>query len=481
MPQDIFDDIMDTILAYKVWEGDIKYKKKDGDIFWTHSIISPKCTRVEGSCGYTDIMFDITDKKEVERLKLGLEKLVEERTKELESEKKLISSIVNSQESIVVTSDGKKLTTANRAFYEFFEIDCLEEFMQKYGPCICDSCENDVDISQGYIKKDMGGKTWIEYMLERPHENFKVIIKKEIPHIFNIAVDKFEFEGQVFVTIVLTDITDLEMTKKAIEEMHKHTRDSIHFASLIQKALVPLDGALDPYFKDNFVIWQPKDIVGGDIYLFETLRNEDECLLMCIDCTGHGVPGAFVTMIVKAIEKEIVSKLRKHPEFDISPAKIMEYFNKTMKKLLRQETSDSLSNAGFDGGIIYYNKQNQILKFAGAETPLFYVEDGKVNIIKGNRYSVGYKKCDIGYEYKETILEVKEGMKFYITTDGYLDQNGGNKGFPFGKKRFKKIIEENYIKPMKEQREIFLKEWQEYKGKNEQNDDITVVGLEIGN
>ena len=277
---------------------------------------------------------------------------------------------------------------------------------------------------------------------------------------------------------------DLEEAKKEIEITHKHTRESIEYASLIQSALIPDADEIAPYFKDYFVMWKPKDTVGGDIWLFDELRNKDECLLFFIDCTGHGVPGAFVTMIVKAVEREIVSKLKKNDSLDISPAIIMGYFNKTMKKLLRQESKDSLSNAGFDGGIIYYNKKTQILKFAGAETPLFYIDENKeFQMIKGNRYSVGYKKCDIDYTYKETIIDVQEGMKFYCTTDGYLDQNGGKKGFPFGKKRFSNLIKENYNENMADIQNILEVEMMRYEEEtkdNDRNDDMTVIGFEIG-
>jgi len=276
----------------------------------------------------------------------------------------------------------------------------------------------------------------------------------------------------------------LDKAKKEIEAIHKHTRESIEYAALIQGAVVAQKEELKLYFKDSFVFWEPKDTVGGDIWLFNKLRHKDECLLMFIDCTGHGVPGAFVTMIVKAIEREIVSSLKKHPEFDISPAIIMAHFNKTMKILLKQETKHSVSNAGFDGGIIYYNRRDQILKFAGAETPLFFIDKNQeLKTVKGNRYSVGYKKCDIDYEYKESIIPVEEGMKFYCTTDGYLDQNGGEKDFPFGKKRFGNVIKENYTKPMDEQKEIFIDTITQYESmiaNNDRNDDMTVIAFEIG-
>ncbi len=269
-----------------------------------------------------------------------------------------------------------------------------------------------------------------------------------------------------------------------IEATEKHRRESIEYAALIQSSILPDDVKFSKYFKNQFMIWHPKDIVGGDIYLFEELRDDDECLFMFIDCTGHGVPGAFVTMLVKAVEREIVSIIINDPLMDVSPAWIMGYFNKTLKKLLNQESKNSKSNAGWDGGIIYYNKKTQILKFAGAETPLFYMDtNDELHTVKGNRYSVGYKKCDPNYQYKETILEVKEGMKFYCTTDGYLDQNGGAKDFPFGKKRFGNIIKENHTKSMLVQRDIFLDEMQRYEDIMEENydrnDDMTVIAFEI--
>ena len=276
---------------------------------------------------------------------------------------------------------------------------------------------------------------------------------------------------------------DLEIAKKEVEAVHKLTRESIEYASLIQGALIPQNGVMTPYFKDHFVTWIPKDTVGGDIWLFEDLRHKDECLLLFIDCTGHGVPGAFVTMIVKAVEREIISIIKNSPDMDVSPAWVMGYFNNTIKQLLRQKTKDSKSNAGWDGGVIYYNKQQQILKFAGAETPLFYMtKDGEMQTLKGNRYSVGYKKCAMDYEYKESIIEVEAGMKFYCTTDGYLDQNGGEKDFPFGKKRFTNIIKENHTKPMSELQTILQIEMDKYESKmpdNDRNDDMTVIAFEI--
>lgn len=271
---------------------------------------------------------------------------------------------------------------------------------------------------------------------------------------------------------------DLEKAKQEVEELHKHTQESIEYASLIQHSLIPSNDLFRKYFSDYLTIWHPKDIVGGDIYLFEELRNDDECLLMLVDCTGHGVPGAFVTMLVKAIERQIVANILYSDEI-VSPAKILGIFNRSMKHLLKQETDDSISNAGFDGAVLYFNKEQQILKYAGANTPLFYTQNKELITIKGDKHSIGYKKSDMKFEFKEHIIPTQKGMEFFITTDGYLDQNGGEKGFPFGTKKFKNIIEEYAEESMADKQEVFLDRMQDHRGHEEQNDDITIIGIQI--
>jgi phosphoserine phosphatase RsbU/P len=271
---------------------------------------------------------------------------------------------------------------------------------------------------------------------------------------------------------------NLAIAKKATEELHKNTRESIDYASLIQSSLVPSHKLFRKYFNEYFVIWHPKDIVGGDIYFFEEI-NENECIIMIIDCTGHGVPGAFVTMLVKSLQVSIVNNILASPNEPVETAKILSQFNKEMKRLLQQEDDSSISNAGFDGAILYYNKKENIIKYSGANTPLFYVKDDELKSISTDRHSVGYKRSDSKYIYKEYTVDTSEGMSFYLTTDGYLDQNGGSKCFPFGKKRFKEIINTYYVESMADQQEVFLYEMAEYEGKEERNDDITVMGFKI--
>ncbi len=312
--------------------------------------------------------------------------------------------------------------------------------------------------------------------VENIEETFKTATGKEFTALLSVTPIMYNNE-ESYIGMV-TDITKQKAMENEVRAIHKHTRESIEYAALIQHALIPSNDLFREYFSDYLTIWHPKDIVGGDIYLFEELRNKDECLLMVVDCTGHGVPGAFVTMLVKAIERQIVSNII-FGQDDVSPAKILSIFNKTMKHLLKQEDENSISNAGFDGGILYYNKKDKIIKYAGAETPLFYIENGELTTIKGSRHSVGYKKSDGSFEFKEHTIEVKEGMSFYLTTDGYLDQNGGVKGFPFGKSRFSEIITTNANESLADAQEVLLNSLLEYQKDEERNDDVTIIGFKI--
>jgi len=296
-----------------------------------------------------------------------------------------------------------------------------------------------------------------------------------------LSVIPIKYHGEDCYIGMVTDITKQKDVEKELRDVNKHIQDSINYASLIQEALMPDEFLFNSYFKDHFVIWEPKDIVGGDIYL-ATQLNDNEIIIMVIDCTGHGVPGAFVTMLVKAVERQIASILLSNSFIQASPSWILTYFNQTIKTLLKQDQEDSSSNAGFDGGVLYYNKSENLVKFSGAKTDLFYFDDkdeGKVRIIKGSRQSIGYKKSDTDFMFEEHEFYLENNMKFYITTDGFLDQNGGEKGFPLGKKRFVKILEKIYHNPMKEQKEILQSELKKYQNSYKRNDDITFIGLDI--
>ncbi|MBN2894349.1 MAG: transporter substrate-binding domain-containing protein [Campylobacterales bacterium] len=268
----------------------------------------------------------------------------------------------------------------------------------------------------------------------------------------------------------------LEQSQKETETLNQRIRDSIDYAALIQHALIPDFDTVHHFFESHFAIWHPKDTVGGDIYLFHEL-SPDEALLMVIDCTGHGVAGAFVTILVKAVERQLMANL--HRDEAISPAKMLGLFNRSIRHLLRQDRDDAISNAGFEGGILYINKKERRIRYAGANTPLFYLHEGEIALFKSDRHSIGYKNSDPTYHFSDFEYCYNEMFVFYITTDGYLDQSGGPKGFSFGKRRFMELLRTHHGEPFADQQEYLLDALHTYQGANIRNDDITVFGARI--
>jgi len=489
MSKEIFNDLWQTIKTGKVWRGEVKNKKKYGGFYWATVMIEPIFNSNKICIGYSAIRQDITPRKEVENLSINLEHKVKEKTKDLNeqleiviaSEKKqneLFGEVENAKQEIelilsnvllplLITSKKDRIILYANSFAEVQYKIPLDKIIGS-------------NIDDLYTAQDQ--KEHLIELLQTTGrvENLEQVFKRANGEEFTalLSVTPIIYKGEESYIGMVTDITKQKEQEEVVRKLHKHTQDSIEYASLIQSSLIPEHNDIQEYFNEYFSIWQPKDTVGGDIYLFEELRNKDECLLMVIDCTGHGVPGAFVTMLVKAIERQIIGDILASNE-EVSPSKILSYFNQTMKKILKQETVDSISNAGFDGGIFYYNKKENYIKYAGAETPLFYVQDNELNILKGNRHSVGYKKCDPNYVYTEYHIDIDKETTFYISTDGYFDQNGGNKGFPYSKKRFKEFLQNNMKASLADQEELLLSNIQQYMGEEEKNDDITVIGLKL--
>ncbi|HRF57666.1 MAG TPA: PAS domain S-box protein, partial [Campylobacterales bacterium] len=379
-PISVYAELWNTLKAGKIWHGEVKNQKKDGGYYWIKTIITPEYDNFGSQVGFSAIQQDITAKKreEVERI------------------------LENILLPILITSrTERKILYANR----YAEVQYDRPLKELIG----------ADIDNVYTAK--GQQEQILELLSKNgrvlnlEENFKTAGGKEFTAL--LSVIPIVYSGIDCYIGMVTDITEQKRIENEFRILHQHTKESIEYASLLQHSLIPSSDLFKKYFSDHFVIWHPKDIVGGDIYLFDELERHNECLLFVIDCTGHGVPGAFVTMLVKAIEREIVSQINNDNTTDVSPAWILSYFNKTMKYLLRQDSDKAISNAGFDGAIIHYNKQNRVLKFAGAQTNLFYVQDGKLNTIKGDRHSIGYKKSNADFQFTEHTIQASSETRIY--------------------------------------------------------------------
>ncbi len=261
---------------------------------------------------------------------------------------------------------------------------------------------------------------------------------------------------------------ELQKSKQAAEEASKKIISSIRYAKTIQYSQLPKPENIKACIPDSFFIWMPRDIVGGD-FIF-TYPFEDSFIIAVIDCTGHGVPGAFITMIASFALKKTVED-----EDCRDPARILKRINYLVKTTLQQDVKLALSDDGLDAAICYAD--SDCLTFAGAKRPMIYIHNGEVNLIKGDKISLGYRRSDLGFNFTNHRVSIEKGMTFYLYTDGFADQIGGERGRPFGTRRFKEVLGKIAHLPFKEQQDILLQTFTEYKGEDERLDDVTVVGF----
>ena len=254
-------------------------------------------------------------------------------------------------------------------------------------------------------------------------------------------------------------------------DYQKHLTQNIEYSSMIQSSILPTRHELDSNFDDYFVIWEPKDIVSGDLYFFKKLSTG--FILVVADCTGHGVSGAFMTMMLKSVLDSVISR-----NLCFSPSDILKRLNRKIKKLLNQTTTVSSIDSGLDAGVIVFDNVAQKLLFSGAQISLFTILNDSIKYYKADKASIGYRRSNFDYEFKTHSIGLNERY-LYLTTDGLIDQLGGVKSLPFGKRRLKKILLENYKKDFKEQKEIILNEFENYMGDEDRLDDVTLFGFKI--
>ncbi|MBU2509847.1 serine/threonine-protein phosphatase [bacterium] len=263
---------------------------------------------------------------------------------------------------------------------------------------------------------------------------------------------------------------DLNRTLLEVEAANNKLTASIKYAQRIQYSLLPSKEAISRQFPDNFVIWNPRDIVGGDIYFAE--KYHAGFLLAVFDCTGHGVPGALMTMISSSAIREIMNGAS-----FLDPASMMASLNRFVKTSLHQYSEKTPSNDGLDASICYLNTDKRTLTFAGARQSLVYFIQDRLYLLKGDRHSIGYKNSNLDFEFTNHTIPLDQTTTIYLYTDGIVDQLGGNKRLAFGNKRFRALLGEAMKKPLREQKEFILSSFNTYRGNNEIQDDITVIGF----
>jgi serine phosphatase RsbU (regulator of sigma subunit) len=256
-----------------------------------------------------------------------------------------------------------------------------------------------------------------------------------------------------------------------LEEQNRKITDSIRYALTIQKAMLPGERILSEAFTEHFVIYEPKDIVSGDFYWIS--RQEGRTFVAVVDCTGHGVPGAFMSAIGTDVLNEVVNE--KH---NFSPATILELLHIGIFDRLRQ--GDSNNRDGMDVCICMIRPANNdqvVVTFSGAKRPLYYTQDRELKRISGDsKYIGGIRNETQAFTNYEILL--KKGDVLYLTSDGYMDAPNADRR-KLGTQRFQEILEQVREYPLDKQRELLMAELTKHRGETESRDDITVLGVKV--
>ncbi len=280
---------------------------------------------------------------------------------------------------------------------------------------------------------------------------------------------------------------EIQVQKNNIEDLliktteaHESIKKSIDYAAIIQQAMINKTPKLKEYFPDSFILYQPKDVVGGDFYWYSKLDNK--IIVAAVDCTGHGVPGAFLTVLGNNILNQIVTA-----EKNTDPGLILEKMNIIVKETLNQKQSNNKD--GMDAAVCTIDKENNKLYFAGANNPLVLITDDEINIIKGEKYGIGgfsdmlferfkeFKKSSLMYQTHE--FDYVSNSLIYLFSDGYQDQISEKTDKKLSSNKFYQLLKINSHLPAEKQKNELKKFYFEWKGDQEQVDDVLVIGIKL--
>lgn len=258
----------------------------------------------------------------------------------------------------------------------------------------------------------------------------------------------------------------LEAQNAELAHRNKYITDSINYAKRIQNAILPSPEVLERLFPEHFLIFLPKDIVSGDFYWLSEINGKK--IFAVIDCTGHGVPGALMSMIGNTLLNEIVNIMQIS-----SPGEILNLLDKGIIKELRKDINRE-TYEGMDMAVGVFNESTNIITFAGAYRPIYYFQNGVFNETKGDRKSIGDPKKNISYNNFE--IGINTLTEVYLFSDGIMDQNN-SEDRKFSSARLREFLKLNHNRDLKEQKELLLKEFLEHKGNEPQRDDVSFLGI----
>lgn len=263
---------------------------------------------------------------------------------------------------------------------------------------------------------------------------------------------------------------NIEKQHTIVKKQKQVITDSINYAQRIQQAVLPSQNKFEGHLKDYFILYKPRDIVSGDFYWFTT--KENKVIIVAADCTGHGVPGAFMSMLGMAFLAE-VSRMSEVN----TPAEMLEFMREKVKQSLHQYDERSLQKEGMDMALCVYDADTKVMEFAGAYSPLYIIRNEEILIYKGDRQPVAVYLRE--KPFTNNVITIEPNDRFYLFSDGYADQVAEQSLKKFMIKNFKSLLLDIHKLPMPEQKEKLEQALIKWQGMGSQIDDILVIGFEL--
>jgi PAS domain S-box-containing protein len=449
---EIFDQIKETGELQKT---NIIYQlvAKNGRIITLEGAISLK-TQSEKIISVQTFLRDVTQQKEIEKKLVEREKTLSQITETLADVFYLYNIIEKKYEYI--SPNCEDVLGANSTFF-YAGKSHTEHF--------CDA--EDIKIIKEANKNVDAGKP---YNIE-----FRIHVDKKLRWINEISYPIFDEEGNIVANSgICRDITDLKSATATINRQNVEIRESILYAKRLQDAVLPNAKNIQEILPDSFVLYKPKAVVSGDFYVVDYL-NTDEAnpfpTFIVGDCTGHGVPGAVLSLMCNVLVRE--SFIQKNVN---SPAEALGFVRNRLIKFFKADNDKRIQD-GMDISFCVLNTETNQLYFSGAYNSCIILRDNIINEYRGDKQHVGYN--DNPKPFNNHIIDVKSGDQVFLYTDGYMDQFGGKYGKKYTKKKLHQLLLDNAHLPMKDIKTQMDKEFVKWKKNLEQIDDVTVLGLRI--
>jgi serine phosphatase RsbU (regulator of sigma subunit) len=317
-------------------------------------------------------------------------------------------------------------------------------------------------------------------LLQKDKDLADIKIKEQEARIENETLARnFTLVGSML-AIALVAVLVISYRKKIkdnrkINQQNKNIKSSINYAKRIQEAMLPKTEQYPKGFQNSFILFMPRDTVSGDFYWISDInqgsQTEGDIAVAAVDCTGHGVPGAFMSMIGINALNGLVGRGITQTD------RLLGSLDQEIRIALQQEVSGN--NDGMDIGLCIYRQKEKLLEFSGAKNPLVYIQNNELFKIKGDTHSIGGRKRSNSFSFKKHEIRIDKPTVLYLFSDGYKDQFGGKDNTKFLSKKLNKLLLEIHALPMHEQMSILQLTINDWKGTREQTDDILVIGLKL--